>query len=31
MGRTYRLDEVAAAIDDLASGRAQGKSVIVVR
>jgi NADPH:quinone reductase-like Zn-dependent oxidoreductase len=31
VGRTYRLDEVAAAIDDLASGRAQGKSVIVVR
>jgi NADPH:quinone reductase-like Zn-dependent oxidoreductase len=31
VGRTYQLDEVAAAIDDLASGRAQGKSAIVVR
>ncbi|MEX1296720.1 MAG: NAD(P)-dependent alcohol dehydrogenase [Candidatus Limnocylindrales bacterium] len=31
VGRTYRLDEVAAAIDDLTSGQAQGKSAIVVR
>ncbi len=31
VGRTYRLDEVATAIDDLTSGRAQGKSAIVVR
>ena len=31
VGRTYQLDEVAAAIDDLTSGKAQGKSAIVVR
>lgn len=31
VGRTYRLDEVATAIDDLTSGRTQGKSAIVVR
>ena len=31
VGRTYGLAEVAVAIDDLAAGRAQGKSAIVVR
>jgi NADPH:quinone reductase-like Zn-dependent oxidoreductase len=31
VGRTYRLDEVATAIEDLVSGHAQGKSAIVVR
>ncbi len=31
VGRTYQLDEVPEAIDDLSAGRAQGKSVIVVR
>ena len=31
VGRTYRLDQVPQAIDDLAAGRALGKSVIVVR
>lgn len=31
VGRRYRLDEVPAAIADLAAGRAAGKSVIVVK
>ena len=31
IGRRYRLEEVPAAIDDLAAGRASGKSVVVVR
>lgn len=31
VGHTYRLEQVPEAIDDLAAGRAQGKSVIVVR
>jgi NADPH:quinone reductase-like Zn-dependent oxidoreductase len=31
VGRSYRLDQVPAAIDDLASGRTEAKSAIVVR
>ena len=31
VGQRYRLDEAPAAIADLAAGRAEGKSVIVVR
>jgi NADPH:quinone reductase-like Zn-dependent oxidoreductase len=31
VGRTYRLDQVPEAIDDLEAGRAQGKSAIVLR
>ena len=31
VGRTYRLDQVPAAIDDLEAGRARGKSVVVMR
>lgn len=31
VGRRYRLSDVPAAIDDLVAGRAEGKSVIVVR
>ena len=31
VGQRYRLDEAPAAISDLAAGRAEGKSVIVVR
>ncbi len=30
IGHRYRLDQVPAAIDDLAAGRAQGKSVILI-
>ncbi len=31
VGRTYRLEQVPQAIDDLAAGRSQGKSAIVIR
>ena len=31
VGRTYQLDQVPEAIDDLSAGRAQGKSAIVIR
>jgi NADPH:quinone reductase-like Zn-dependent oxidoreductase len=31
VGRRYQLDEVPEAIADLAAGRAEGKSAIVVR
>ena len=31
VGRSYPLDQVPAAIDDLAAGRAEGKSAIVIR
>lgn len=30
IGHRYRLDQVPAAIDDLAAGRARGKSVVVI-